>query len=85
VTDNQGIIERTSATSLFANVEEMEVNGVTSEEVASWLSQYTIGANIPDGEGTPHTFRNRTNEKIFKAVFPGDKLGRIAACSGLSP
>jgi hypothetical protein len=77
-----GIIERTSASSFFSNAQSMEANGTTPEEVASFLSRYTIGDNIPEGDEPPEGFSDRTDEPVFDAVFPGRKLDKIVRCTG---
>ncbi|HEX2057084.1 MAG TPA: alkaline phosphatase family protein, partial [Actinomycetota bacterium] len=47
IANGKGVIGRTSASSFFSNPDEMEANGVTPEQVSSFLSRYTIGDNIP--------------------------------------
>jgi predicted AlkP superfamily pyrophosphatase or phosphodiesterase len=81
VNDDEGIVTRTSATSLFTNAEEMKVNGTSPEEVSSFLSRYRIGDNIAEGIEPPRAFRQRLNERIFKAVFPGRSLPLISRCA----
>ena len=76
------IIQRTSASSWFSNKQEMIANDVTPEQVASFMSRYTIGDNIPEGEDVPAGFEDRLDERIFDAVFPGRKLPRVVACAG---
>jgi Type I phosphodiesterase / nucleotide pyrophosphatase len=82
VADDQGIIQRTSASSLFSNVHEMDANGVTPEEVSSFLSRYTIADNHSASSQLTGAFAARRNERIFDAVFPGRKLARVVACTG---
>jgi len=82
VQNNEGVIARTSATSFFMNKKELKRNGITSEMVASFLSRYTIGENTSEGADVPTEFRNRSAERIFRAVFPGGKLPKIVACTG---
>jgi predicted AlkP superfamily pyrophosphatase or phosphodiesterase len=81
VADNQGIIQRTSASSLFSNVPEMKANGVTPEQVSSFLSRYTIADNNPAGSELTGAFAARRDERIFEAVFPGRKLAGVVACT----
>jgi hypothetical protein len=81
IANGKGVIGRTSASSFFSNPDEMEANGVTPEQVSSFLSRYTIGDNIPEGAEVPEGFEDRLDERIFDAVFPGRKLPRIVACT----
>ena len=80
--ESSGIIQRTSASSFFSDSEGMAANGTTPEEVSSFLSRYTIGENIPEGDEVPEGFSDRTDERIFDAVFPGRKLDKVVACTG---
>ena len=79
--DGTGIIQRTSASSFFANAGEMTKNGVTPEQVATFLTRYTIGDNVADGQSVPKAFEGRMDERIFDAVFPGRALPKVRACS----
>ncbi len=81
IENGKGVIGRTSASSFFSNPDEMEANGVTPEDVSSFLSRYTIGDNIPEGTEVPEGFENRLDERIFDAVFPGRKLPKIVKCT----
>lgn len=81
VDDDRGIIEQTSASSFFSRIDEMRANGVTAEQVASFLSRYTIAENVPEGEDLPDGFERRADDLIFDAVFPGRYLPRIMACT----
>ena len=82
VEEGPGIIQRTSAASFFSNPQSMAANGTTPEEVSSFLSRYTIGDNIPEGDDPPEGFADRTDERLFDAVFPGRKLGKVVRCTG---
>jgi hypothetical protein len=82
VEEGPGIIQRTSASSFFSNAQGMAANGTTPEEVSSFLSRYTIGDNIPEGDEPPDEFSDRTEDRIFDAVFPGRKLGKVVRCTG---
>ncbi|MGI8790091.1 MAG: alkaline phosphatase family protein [Actinomycetota bacterium] len=81
VDDDLGLIEQSSATSLFLSTEEMRANGVSPEEISSFLSRYRIGDNLPDGVSAPPAFDNRLNRRLFSAVFPGRSLPLITRCA----
>jgi hypothetical protein len=80
VRNGNGILERTSATSLFSNLKEMKANGVTPADVSSFLSGYTIGDNVADGAAVPEGFEERTDEPILAAAFPGRRLDKVESC-----
>jgi len=81
VDDDMGLIERSSATSLFLSIEEMRANGVSPEEISSFLSRYRIGDNLPDGVEAPAAFDTRLHQRLFSAVFPGRSLPLITRCA----
>jgi hypothetical protein len=76
------IVQSTSAVSLFMNRAELADNGVRAEEIASYLSRYTINDNTPAGAEVAQEFRDRGAERIFSAVFPGRRLPDIVECTG---
>jgi Type I phosphodiesterase / nucleotide pyrophosphatase len=76
------VLEQTSASSFFMRKAEMKENGVTPERIASFLTDYTIGDNIPDGDEIPEGFEERLEEPIFDAVIPGRKITKVARCTG---
>jgi Type I phosphodiesterase / nucleotide pyrophosphatase len=79
------IMEQTSASSFFVRKDRMQANGVTPEEVSSFMSRYTIGDNIAEGAEIPEGFEDRIDERIFDAVFPGRKLDEVARCTEVLP
>ncbi|MFN2525864.1 MAG: alkaline phosphatase family protein [Actinomycetota bacterium] len=83
--NHNGIIDDTTATVLYSDVTEMKRNGVTPEEVSSFLSTYTIGDNIAEDADVPEEFRDRVDELIFRGVFPGRALPEIMECTGARP
>lgn len=76
------VIQRTSSTVFFMSRKGMRANGVTPEEISSFLTHYTIGDNIPPGENPPSGFEDRVDERIFAAAFPGRALPEVVACTG---
>jgi hypothetical protein len=81
VDDDLGLVERSSATSLFMSREEMKANGVSPEVISSFLSRYRIGDNLPDGVEPPAGFATRLHQRLFSAVFPGRSLPLIRRCA----
>lgn len=78
--NDRGLIDQTTATTIFIEEEEMKANDVKPEELAAYLSDYTIADNI-DKQDYPKEFNTRKKERIFSAVFPGRQLEKIVACS----
>lgn len=81
VEEGASLIQRTSASSFFSDKAEMKARGVTPEQVASFVSRYRIGDNIPEGDEVPDGYENRLDERIFDAVFPGRELPEVVACT----
>jgi hypothetical protein len=84
IDNGERLLERTSTALYFTNRRELKRNGVTPEEVASYLTQYSMGDNIPDGEDVPRVFRSRLDERVFAAVIPGRRMNELAGCHGIA-
>ena len=77
----RGVIQDTSAHTLFLNRDELETNGVSPEEVADFLYDYTVGENVAPGDAFPPEFEGREDERIFETVIPGRMIGSVLACA----
>jgi Type I phosphodiesterase / nucleotide pyrophosphatase len=84
IDNNVRILQRTSSALYFTNRREMKRNGVTPEDIASYLTQYSIGENLPQGENAPSAFRARLDEQVFAAVIPGRRIDDMARCHGIT-
>ncbi|HET7482386.1 MAG TPA: alkaline phosphatase family protein [Actinomycetota bacterium] len=71
VSDDRGLVQDTSATTLFIDRKEVHANGIEPEELAMWLMRYTIGANVDEGDAFPPDYGGREDEVIYDAVIPG--------------
>jgi hypothetical protein len=81
VDNGKSLLQRTSATSFFMRRSEIRQSGTTPEEIASFLSRYTIGDNIPEGEEVPEGFEDRLDERVMSGVFPGRRIADVLACT----
>jgi predicted AlkP superfamily pyrophosphatase or phosphodiesterase len=71
-TDNgQGIVQDTSAATLFMDAAEMRTNRVRPEDVARFLLGYKFEENIAPGDPFPAEFSDRAEEAIFAGAIPG--------------
>jgi hypothetical protein len=59
----------------------MAANGITAEEISSYLLDYRIRDNASGASGIPRQYRKRMGERVFSAVFPGRSLGSIWRCA----
>jgi hypothetical protein len=81
VRNGRGVIIGSTATTYFLSENELEANDATPEEVASFLSRYTLGDNIPEGSDLPEGFEDRLDDRIFSGVIPGGGLDEVLACT----
>ena len=79
--NGQGVIQDTSAHTLFMNEAELRANGVDAKEVADFLYDYRISENVAPGDTFPTEFSGRKNERIFETVIPGGLLPRVFECA----
>ena len=69
--NGRGIVQDTSAATLFMNAKEMRANDVTPEAVGRFLLDYRIGENVAPEDAYPAGFEGREDERIFLAAIPG--------------
>ena len=79
-----GLIERTSPTVMFVNSDELKTNGVTADELANFLADYSIEENVGnrDDNTLPDEFVSRAQDRVFSAVYPGGKIADVLQCTG---
>jgi hypothetical protein len=68
-------------TGFWLNPAALESNDVTAEEVSAFVLNHTVEANNTPGEALPDGYQERRNERVFKAVFPSDRLPEIMKCA----
>ncbi|CAN5623999.1 hypothetical protein BH20ACT23_BH20ACT23_00930 [soil metagenome] len=77
--EGESLITQTTAVGPFLDREVMEESGVTENDIARFLNDYTIADNW--GEELPEGYEQRGEENIFEAVFPTDDIGRVLNCA----
>ena len=82
VEDGDTIIKTSSANVLFTDKAEMKVNDVSPEEIANWLSRYTISDNLSVGSTLPEGYADRGDDLLYSAAFPGRAVTKVAMCTG---
>ncbi|MDQ3984975.1 MAG: alkaline phosphatase family protein [Actinomycetota bacterium] len=79
--NGSSIVERTSTALYFLNHQEAAANGVTAEEVASWISNYRVSDNVPGGRALLQKYEGSSNDPVFAAVIPGGRIDDVVSCS----
>lgn len=82
VSDDRGLVQDTSAATLFLDKKEMHANDVEPEEIAEWLLKYTIGDNVDTGDYLPTQYGGREDELIYDGVIPGRLVDDVYRCGG---
>lgn len=80
--DDTRIVEFTQPTNMFVDIDEMEQNGATLEEISGFLLSVTKGE--VGGEQYPVS-PEVADEPAFLAVYPADMLERLPCVQGLLP
>jgi hypothetical protein len=80
--DDTRIVEFTQPTNIFVDIDEMEQNGATLEEISGFLLSVTKGE--VGGEQYPVS-PDVANEPAFLAVYPADMLEQLPCLQGLLP
>jgi hypothetical protein len=58
----------------------LKENRLSVNEISNFLTRYTLGANIPNGQDVPRGYQDRTDERILAAAWPTVHTDRIAEC-----
>jgi hypothetical protein len=74
------LIDEKRAGYLWIDREELRKSDRTLTDIADFLIDYRLGANVPDGENVPRGYEDRTDERILAAAWPTDQTERIADC-----
>jgi hypothetical protein len=80
--DDSRIVEFTQPTNMFVDIDEMEQNGATLEEISGFLLSVTKGE--VGGEQYP-VAPEVADEPAFLAVYPADMLEQLPCLQGLIP
>jgi predicted AlkP superfamily pyrophosphatase or phosphodiesterase len=75
------VVERVSTALYFMNREEMQRNDVTPEEIASYISGYSVRDNVPSGKPLPRGYAGRAHDALFAAAVPGRRLDDLVRCT----
>ncbi|MPZ92211.1 MAG: hypothetical protein GEU68_11350 [Actinobacteria bacterium] len=77
--EGESLITQTTAVGPFLDRDVMEERGVTEDDIARFLNDYTIADNW--GEELPEEYEQRGDENVFEAVFPTDDIDRVMSCA----
>jgi hypothetical protein len=77
---SSSLVESSSAYGLYIRREVADQLGVTDDDIARYLNDYTLGANSPESS-VPEDYEERVDERIFSAAFPGSHLQEVMDCA----
>jgi predicted AlkP superfamily pyrophosphatase or phosphodiesterase len=67
------VVEAPSPADIYLDLDAMEEKGITTDDIARWLGDYTVGQNIPDGApGRDLVPQARLDDRLFAAVLSTD-------------
>lgn len=64
----------------WLDLDTIEREGITAEDVANFLVQYRLKDNLRPGEKPPDQYLPRLEEPIFAAAFPSERMGEVWRC-----
>lgn len=76
----EGVFQHSSPAGYWVDRPTTTSNGITEEDIADFLVDYRLEANIPEGEDIPHQYESRLREPIFSAAFPSRHMGKVWRC-----
>lgn len=69
------VVQSATPADLYLDGSGLESEDVTAEEIATWLSAYTLGENLPEGApGRGLVAHDRLDDTLFAAAFTGEFL-----------
>ncbi|HYN37569.1 MAG TPA: alkaline phosphatase family protein, partial [Actinomycetota bacterium] len=79
--DNEtGLFDTLSNTTLFLNRDELDANNLAPEQVATFLSSYTLEDNVLDGE-LPEKWADAKDDLLYPVAFPVSRLDEVMDCA----
>jgi hypothetical protein len=75
------LFDKMRITGFWMNTDEMEQEGITTGEVAGWVTNYRLRDNVKKGESVPQQYRKRLSERLFAGSFPTKELPEIMECA----
>ena len=77
--EGASLITQTTAVGPFLDRDVMQKSGVSEDDIARFLNDYTISDNW--GEELPEGYEDRGDENIFEATFPTDDIDQVLSCA----
>jgi arylsulfatase A-like enzyme len=77
--NGKSLFQRSSNTMLYLDRQELQATGVSPEQIASFVSTYTIGNNAT--KDLPAAWESKRNERLFSAAFPVRRLDSVLTCT----
>lgn len=73
------VVEKITTVDIFIDEDALETEGVSMDDIASFIGTYTIGENIPEGApGSDLVPTGRLDETLFAGAFPTDYLQSLS-------
>ncbi len=78
VDDRFGVVEAAQPSDMYVDLEEMEEEGLTLEEIARWIGDYRYVEGLPTGFDADDIPAAMLNERVFAAALPGPFLESLS-------
>lgn len=72
-------------TGMWFNPRTLSRAGISLEEIADFILGYRIRDNVIRGGSVPPAYRDRSDEKLFTAAMPTNRLDEVQACAEALP
>ncbi|MDQ3751286.1 MAG: hypothetical protein M3333_00105, partial [Actinomycetota bacterium] len=73
------VVEKITTVDIFIDEDALQSEGVSMDDIASYIGTYTIGENIPDGApGSDLVPEGRLDETLFAGAFSTDYLQALS-------
>lgn len=72
------LVTRVTSAGAYVDDREARRNGLTMRAIAEWMSQYSVGENLREGEKLPRRWAGRHDERLMDAAVVGSGEALLA-------
>lgn len=81
--DGRGVIDRVLSQGAYVHPDQLRANDLTLDDVARWMSKYTLGQSVADDQELPARLEGSSDELLFDAIVVRDESA-IGSCTDRS-
>lgn len=80
--DDIPLIRSVGSAGVYVQLDQLDENDASLWKMARWITGYTVGENLKEGEKPPAGFQGRKDELLFDAVLSKRRVAGVACGKG---